>query len=74
MTKEDRIGILIETLENKLEEGLVELEKANPKTEEFTTCLNNTLTCFDLVSKLTYKPEHKATPQANVMQMETKSE
>lgn len=59
LTKEDRINILVETLSVKAEEGLLALEKLNVSSEEFTVCLNNTLTCYDLLNKLTYVPEKK---------------
>jgi hypothetical protein len=53
---------LIPILEKKVEEGLEELPKLSVKTEEYATCLTNTLTSQDLLAKLTYKPQ----PQANL--------
>lgn len=54
---------LIPILESKIEEGLEELPKLSVKTEEFTVCLNNTLTAQELLSRLTYKPEPKQTKE-----------
>ena len=47
---------LIPILEDKVNEGLEELPKLSVKTEEFTICLNNTLSAVDLLNKITYKP------------------
>lgn len=50
---------LIPILESKVEEGLEELPKLSVKTEEFTICLNNTLSAQDLLTRLVYKPAPK---------------
>lgn len=50
------IDKLIPILESKIEEGLEELPKLSVKTEEFTICLNNTLTAQDLLTRIMYKP------------------
>ena len=50
---------LIPILESKVEEGLEELPKLSVKTEEFTICLNNTLSAQDLLTRLVYKPTPK---------------
>ena len=50
---------LIPILQSKVEEGLEELPKLSVKTEEFTICLNNTLTAQDLLTRLVYKPAPK---------------
>ena len=54
---------LIPILESKIEEGLEELPKLSVTTEEFTVCLNNTLTAQELLSRLTYRPEPKQTKE-----------
>ena len=48
---------LVPILESKVQEGLEELPKLSVKTEEFTICLNNTLTAQDLLNKIMYRPE-----------------
>lgn len=50
---------LVPILQSKVEEGLEELPKLSVKTEEFTICLNNTLTAQDLLARLIYKPAPK---------------
>lgn len=50
---------LIPILEAKVQEGLEELPKLSVKTEEFTICLNNTLTAHDLLNRIMYKPTPK---------------
>ena len=60
---ENKVEKLITILNNKVEEGLEELPKMSVKTEDFTICLNNTLSAIDLVNRLQYKPQPK---QANV--------
>ena len=50
------IDKLIPILEAKVEEGLEELPKLSVKTEEFTICLNNTLTAQDLLHKIMFRP------------------
>ena len=50
---------LIPILQSKVEEGLEELPKLSVKTEEFTICLNNTLSAQDLLTRLVYKPVPK---------------
>jgi hypothetical protein len=47
---------LVPILQSKVEEGLEELPKLSVKTEEFTICLNNTLTAQDLLNKLMFRP------------------
>lgn len=54
--EKSRVEKLVEILDKKVDEGLEELPKLAVKTEEFTICLNNTLTSIDLLAKLTYKP------------------
>lgn len=61
------IDKLIPILESKIQEGLEELPKLSVKTEDFTICLNNTLTAHDLLNRIQYKPAPK---QAD---LETKS-
>ena len=53
------IDKLIPILESKVQEGLEELPKLSVKTEEFTICLNNTLTAHDLLNRIQYKPAPK---------------
>ena len=53
------INKLIPILEAKIEEGLEELPKLSVKTEDFTICLNNTLTAHDLLNRIMYKPAPK---------------
>ena len=53
------IDKLIPILESKIEEGLEELPKLSVKTEDFTICLNNTLTAHDLLNRIMYKPTPK---------------
>ena len=55
----DTIEKLIPILEDKVKEGLEELPKLSVKTEDFTICLNNTLTAQDLLNKLVYRPVSK---------------
>lgn len=50
---------LIPILESKVQEGLEELPKLSVKTEDFTICLNNTLSAQDLLTRLVYKPAPK---------------
>lgn len=59
---------LIPILQTKVEEGLEELPKLSVKTEEFTICLNNTLTAQDLLTRLLYKPA-----QVNKEDLKTKT-
>lgn len=54
---------LIPILESKIEEGLEELPKLSVKTEEFSICLNNTLTAQDLLNRINFKPAPKAEPE-----------
>lgn len=54
---------LIPILESKVEEGLEELPKLSVKTEEFSVCLNNTLTAQDLLNRINFKPAPKAEPK-----------
>ncbi len=54
---------LIPILESKVEEGLEELPKLSIKTEEFSLCLNNTLTAQDLLNRINFKPAPKAEPE-----------
>ena len=53
------IDKLIPILESKIQEGLEELPKLSVKTEDFTICLNNTLTAHDLLNRIQYKPMPK---------------
>lgn len=53
------IDKLIPILESKIQEGLEELPKLSVKTEDFTICLNNTLTAQDLLNRIQYKPMPK---------------
>ena len=53
------INKLIPILESKIEEGLEELPKLSVQTEDFTICLNNTLTAHDLLNRIMYKPAPK---------------
>jgi hypothetical protein len=53
------IDKLIPILESKIQEGLEELPKLSVKTEDFTICLNNTLTAHDLLNRIMYKPAPK---------------
>jgi hypothetical protein len=53
------IDKLIPILESKIQEGLEELPKLSVKTEDFTICLNNTLTAQDLLNRIMYKPAPK---------------
>lgn len=62
---------LIPILESKVEEGLEELPKLSVKTEEFTICLNNTLSAQDLLTRLVYKP---AQPKKENLDTKTISE
>ena len=57
------VEALIPILEKKVEEGLEELPKLSVKTEDFTVCLNNTLTAQELLTRLTYRPEPKQTKE-----------
>jgi len=59
-----RVETLVEILDKKVEEGLEELPKLSVKTEDFTICLNNTLSSIDLLGKLTYKPAPAPQPVA----------
>ena len=61
---------LIPILEAKVQEGLEELPKLSVKTEEFTICLNNTLTAHDLLNRIMYKP---AAPKKEDLETKTNS-
>ena len=61
---------LIPILEKKVKEGLEELPKLSVKTEEYTICLNNTLSSQDLLAKLLYKP---AQPKKEDLETKTNS-
>ena len=61
------VEALIPILEKKVEEGLEELPKLSVKTEEYATCLTNTLTSQDLLAKLQYKPQPQVHPAAQAV-------
>lgn len=51
-----RLETLVEILDKKIAEGLEELPKLSIKTQDYTICLDNTLSSIDLLNKLTYRP------------------
>lgn len=70
----NNLETLVKILENKITEGLEELPKLSPKTEDFTICLNNTLSSIDLVNKLTYRPQAPTNPAAQTIEPKAVSE
>lgn len=62
---------LIPILEDKVKEGLEELPKLSVKTEDFSICLNNTLTAQDLLNRLMYKPANPAAQAVQAVDTQT---
>lgn len=55
----ETITKLTKLLPIKIKEGITKLEELSIDDPKFTTCLNNTLACINLNSKLIYKPEEQ---------------